>query len=99
MAVHSHTLTAMNFRAYEVGEVTLARQLRIDIPKDSLTIVDRNFLIAADLNRLCADGTNPHWLTRAKSTARLRNLQRFAPGDELVEPVGISAKVSARRCC
>jgi hypothetical protein len=85
MAVRSHVLAALRFGSYATGEVTLARELWPDIPANSLTIVDRNFLIAADLNRLTGDGTNRQWLTRAKSTARLRTIQRFAPGDELVE--------------
>jgi hypothetical protein len=85
MAARSHVLAAMRFAGYRTGEVTLARELWPDIPSDSLVLIDRNFLIAADLNGLCGDGTNRHWLTRAKSTTRLRVLERFAPGDELVE--------------
>jgi hypothetical protein len=91
MAVRSHTLTAMHFGSYKTGEVTLARELWPAIPSDSLIIVDRNFLIAADLNRLCGGETNRHWLTRAKSTVRLKTLRRFAPGDELVE-IQLSAR-------
>lgn len=85
MAARAHTLAAMCFGSYKTGEVTLARELWPDIPNDSVTLVDRNFLIAADLNRLRDDGTNRHWLTRAKSTVRLRTLERYARGDERVE--------------
>jgi hypothetical protein len=85
MAVRSHLLAAFRFGGYATGEVTLARQLLSEIPNDSLTIVDRNFLIAADLNQLVDDGSNRHWLTRAKSTTKLRTLERFGHGDELVE--------------
>ncbi|MGO9067006.1 MAG: IS4 family transposase [Myxococcaceae bacterium] len=85
MAVRSHTLAAMRIGTFATGEVSLAREIWPAIPNDSLTIVDRNFLVAADLNQLCGDGTNRHWLTRAKRTTHLKTLQRFGPGDELVE--------------
>ena len=85
MAVRSHLLAAMRVAPYDVGEVTLARQMWADIPADSLIIADRNFLIAADLSRLAGDGTNRHWLTRAKSTTKLRTIERYGQGDSLVE--------------
>ena len=85
MVARSHVLGAMRFGAYEVGEVTLARQLWSDLPRDSLTLIDRNFLVAADLNRLCADGLNRHFITRAKSTTRLRVIKRLGKDDALVE--------------
>jgi hypothetical protein len=85
MVARSHLLAAMRIGAYDVGEVTLARELWADLPRDSLTLIDRNFLVAADLNRLCADGTNRHFLTRAKSTTRLKVLERLGKDDALVE--------------
>lgn len=85
MAARSHVLAAMRFAGYKTGEVTLAKELWPQIPNDSVMLVDRNFLIAGALSQLCDDGTNRHWLTRAKSTTRLRTLQRLGPGDELVE--------------
>jgi len=85
MAVRSHVLAAMRVGGYSRGEVTLARELWDDVPRDSLIIVDKNFLIAAELSRLGGDGTNRHWLTRAKTRTKLRVLERFGRGDELVE--------------
>ena len=87
MAVRSHLLAAMRFGAYEVGEVTQARELWSEIPPDSLTLVDRNFLLGADLSRLAGDGTNRHWMSRAKSTTKLKTLERLGPNDALVEIV------------
>lgn len=87
MAVRSHLLAAMRFASYDVGEVTLARQLWPDIPSNSLTIVDRNFLLGAELSRLSGDGTNRHWLSRAKSLTKMKVLERFGKGDALVEVV------------
>lgn len=85
MAVRAHLLAAMRFDAFDVGEVTLARELWPEIPPDSLTLVDRGFLLGAELNRLAADGTNRHWMTRAKSTTTLRTVERYGKDDALVE--------------
>lgn len=93
MAVRSHLLAGMRLAPYDVGEVTLARELWPEIPPDSLTLVDRNFLLGADLSRLNREG-NRHWLTRAKSTTKLRVLERLAKDDALVE---ITFAASTRR--
>ena len=87
MAVRSHLLAAFRFSAYDVGEVTLARELWPELPPNSLILVDRNFLLGADLSRLAGDGTNRHWMTRAKSTTKLRTVERYGKGDALVEIV------------
>jgi hypothetical protein len=87
MAVRSHLLAALRFAAYDVGEVTLARELWPELPPDSLILVDRNFLLGADLSRLASDGTNRHWMTRAKSTTKLRIVKRYGKNDALVEIV------------
>jgi hypothetical protein len=52
------------------------------LPRDSLTLIDRNFLVAADLSRLCEDGKNRHFITRAKSTSLLDS--GASPRSELV---------------
>lgn len=85
MAVRSHVLAALRFGPYRVGEVTLARELWEDLPDNSLTIVDRNFLVAADLNRLVGDGTNRQWLAPAKTRVHLRTIKSFSKNDHLVE--------------
>ena len=85
MAVRSHVLRALRFGPYRVGEVTLARELWADLPNDTLTVVDRNFLIAGDLSRLHADGSNRQWLTRAKVDTHLKVLKKFSRNDALVE--------------
>jgi hypothetical protein len=85
MALRSHMLSALRFADYRTGEVTLADELWRELPDNSLTIVDRNFLIADHLNSLVRSGENRHWLTRAKSTTRLKTLRRLGRKDELVE--------------
>lgn len=85
MALRSHLLSALRFADYRTGEVTLAEELWRELPDDSLTIVDRNFLVADHLTSLARAGRNRHWLTRAKSTTRLKMIRRLGKGDELVE--------------
>jgi hypothetical protein len=85
MAVRSHLLAAMSFGNYKTGEVILARELWPYLPDDSLIIVDRNFIVAGDLTRLQGDGRNRQWLTRAKSTTRLRTVKKLGKNDQLVE--------------
>lgn len=85
MALRSHLLSALRFADYRTGEVTLAEELWRELPDDSLTIVDRNFLVADHLTSLARTGSNRHWLTRAKSTTRLKTLRRLGKRDELVE--------------
>lgn len=85
MALRSHMLSALRFADYRTGEVTLANELWRELPDDSLTIVDRNFLVADHLTSLVRSGKDRHWLTRAKSTTRLKTLRRLGKKDELVE--------------
>jgi hypothetical protein len=85
MALRSHLLSALRFADYRTGEVTLAEELWRELPDDSVTIVDRNFLVADHLTSLVRSGTNKHWLTRAKSTTRLKALRSLGKNDDLVE--------------
>lgn len=77
MALRSHVLSALRFADYRTGEVTLAEDLWQELPDDSLTIVDRNFLVADHLTSLTRTGRNRHWLTRAKSTTRIKTVRRL----------------------
>ncbi len=85
MALRSHLLAAIVFDEYRTGETTLAQDLWRELPDDSLTIGDRNFLVAHQLVGLERSGCNRHWLTRAKTTTRLRRVERLGRNDELVE--------------
>jgi hypothetical protein len=85
MALRSHQLSALRFADYRTGEVTLAQELWRELPDDSLTILDRNFLVAHLLTSLAGSGSNRHWMTRAKSTTRLKTIRRLGRNDELVE--------------
>jgi hypothetical protein len=83
MALRSHLLMSLCFSDYLTGESTLAKGWWRELPEDSLVVVDRNFLIASELSDLEQHGRQ--WLTRAKSTTRLRRIKRLGPNDDLVE--------------
>ena len=94
MALRSHLLAAFVFDEYRTGELTLAQDLWRELPDDSLTLADRNFIVAHYLTALERSGRNRHWLTRAKSTTQLRRIQRLGRKDDLVEIV-LSRKTRA----
>lgn len=85
MALRSHLLAGLVFADYATGEMTLAQELWRELPDDSLTIADRNFLVGHWLVAIAKRGKNRHWMTRAKSTTRLRNIRRLGVNDQLVE--------------
>lgn len=85
MTLRSHILSAVHFANYAVGETSLSDGFWNELPDNSITIADRNFLVADDLTRLQRSGRNRHWLTRAKSTTKLRVLRRLGRNDDLVE--------------
>lgn len=85
MALRSHLLYSLSFGDYATGEVTLAEDCWPVVPSNSLTIVDRGFMVAHQLTRLQRGAENMHWLTRAKKTTRLRTIEKLGPSDRLVE--------------
>ena len=85
MALRSHLLAAAYFGEYATGETTYARQFWDELPDDSLTIIDRAYLVATDLCALVRSGENKHWMVPAKSTTRLREVRKLGPNDFLVE--------------
>jgi hypothetical protein len=84
MALRSHLLAAARFGPY-ADERSYARELWPLLPDDSLAIVDRNFMAANILISLGREGTNRHWLTRARKTNQWRILQKLGRGDCLIE--------------
>jgi len=84
MALRSHIISAFRFAPYSHGEVTVARDLWLEMPENSLAIVDRNFLVKKDLIALELSG-NRHWLSRTKSNTRWAVVETLGKDDFLVE--------------
>jgi hypothetical protein len=85
MALRSHLLAAVAFGPYHDGEHTYASALWASVPRDSLTILDRNFLAANVLIPLNRDGENRHWLIRVKKNTRWEVIEHLGPNDDLVQ--------------
>ena len=85
MALRSHLLAAASFGPYRHGEHWYAADLWPCLPDDSVVIVDRNFWAANVLIPVQRDGTNRHWLIRAKANTSGRCIRRLGPRDELLE--------------
>jgi hypothetical protein len=94
MALRSHVLAGAVVGGYSTtSEISMAPELFNQVPDDSLTIVDRNFLMPQLLVPLGRAGRNRQWLTRTKSNTVFRVTQSFGPGDDLVElPVSREAR-------
>jgi len=85
MVLRSHLLAAANFGRYEgTYELEYAQPLCASIPSESLTVVDKGYFGAPFLLEI-ERGQERHWLTRAKSNLSAKVVERFGPGDEIVE--------------
>ena len=96
MAVRSHLIASWQFADYAMGETTLAKDLWRELPASSLTLADRNFLVAEDLCAIEAGGQDRHWLTRARKKTNIRRIKKLGPNDDLVEIV--LSETTRKRC-
>lgn len=85
MALRSHLLAGARHGPYTTGEQALAAGLWSEVPDQSLTIVDRNFLSPLTLVPLARAGIQRHWLIRTKNVTVWRVLKRLGRNDWLVE--------------
>jgi hypothetical protein len=85
MALRSHLLGGLSVGGLDEGELTLIQPLWAKVPDQSLTILDRGLLSWWALHQLHAKGCDRHWLIRAKSGLRWREVKKLGTGDLLVE--------------
>jgi Insertion element 4 transposase N-terminal/Transposase DDE domain len=83
LALRSHLMSAFRFANYGTGETTLAREIWREVPENSLTIIDRNFLVARELIHLECSG-NRHWLSRSKARTKYAVVEKLGRDDSLV---------------
>jgi hypothetical protein len=94
-SLRSHLIAAAEFGPYGNSEHHYADALWDEVPDNSLTIIDRNFLAAKILIGLERKGTSRHWLIRAKSTSMWKVLKSFGRFDKLVE-LNVSGQARAK---
>lgn len=86
MTLRSHILTGAGFGRYEATyETEYAYPLLDAVPSHSLTLLDRGYYGAPMALGIERRGGERHWVIRGKSNSKMRTLQRFDRGDELVE--------------
>jgi hypothetical protein len=93
MDTHSHELLDARLGAMAQGELTLATQLQA--PEHTLTVFDRAYFSAAFLLDWQAQGSQCHWLMRAKDNLRYEVVSTHARGDCTISmPVSARAKTA-----
>lgn len=90
----THMILEATPGTYRDAEVPLLSEIIEGLPGSTVYILDRNFNAYGQLWRLHDEKTNRHWLVRCKTTLKVKTIQEFAPGDELVE---VSTSHTSRR--
>ena len=72
MSVETRLMLSAAFDACKVGEISLARQLLVDTPDNSLTLFDRCYFSADLFTQWQSAGKERHWLTPIKNKCVMR---------------------------
>jgi hypothetical protein len=94
-ALPTHLIRNAVFGPYGINEMLYAKQLVADIPADSLTVFDRDFLSADILCALTSGADNRHFLIPAKSNTKWEVLE----GDAQDAVVRMRVSPQARATC
>jgi hypothetical protein len=85
MVLRSHLLADFAAGPFDNGEQSLAHKLWERLPDHSLTIVDKGFINYFVFHNIQLDGSERHWLCRAKTNLKWKVLRSLGDGDDLVE--------------
>jgi hypothetical protein len=85
MVLRSHLLADLVVGPRSQSEVALAATIWENLPDSSLTILDRGFLSYPLFHQIQSQGSQRHWLTRAKSGLRSTVLKSLGTNDHLIE--------------
>jgi len=88
LALRAHLLTAAAFGPYRTSELALATDVWAALPEHAVVLLDRNFCSYALFHRLAPPDRDRHWIVRSRTGPHELTqvvLQRFGPGDALVE--------------
>jgi hypothetical protein len=88
LSLRHHLLAAAAVGPSRTGELALARGVWAALPDHAVVILDRGFCSYALFHALIDPTRDRHWLVRARSgrtAVQRRVVQRFGPGDALVE--------------
>lgn len=82
--VGTHLLHGIRWGPYSTGEVTLFKDLLSEVERDSVVLLDRNFLAFEPLWAL-HNNHGAHFVVRAKKNVKGRVVRQLGPGDAIVE--------------
>jgi hypothetical protein len=85
LASSSRVVLMAQLGSLETGELTLARPFWEQLPDASVTNVDRGFLSYAVFYYIQSEGTQRHWITRAKKGLRWKVLKALDADSDLIE--------------
>ena len=84
MVLRGHLLADFAVGPFDTGEQTLAQKLWETLPDHSLCIVDKGFINYLVFHSIQTQGTQRHWLCRAKANLKWLVVHSLGPGDDLV---------------
>jgi hypothetical protein len=85
MVLRGHLLADFALGPFDCNEQLLAQKLWERLPDRSLTIVDMGFINYLVFHNIATQGTERHWLCRAKRNLQWRVVRALGPGDDLIE--------------
>jgi Insertion element 4 transposase N-terminal/Transposase DDE domain len=85
MVLRGHLLADFAVGPFDTGEQSLAQKLWEGLPDDSLCIVDKGFINYLVFHSIQTQGTQRHWLCRAKANLKWQVVRSLGAGDDLVE--------------
>lgn len=85
MVLRAHLLADLVPGSYSTGEQTLAHALWERLPDQCVVVVDKGFINYAVFSGIQSQGSQRHWLCRAKANLKWHVLRALGPGDDLVQ--------------
>ena len=85
MVLRAHLLADLVPGSYYTGEQTLAQELWKRLPDQCVIVVDKGFINYAVFYGIQSQGSQRHWLCRAKANLKWQVLRALGPGDDLVQ--------------
>lgn len=85
MVLRAHLLADIVPGSSYTGEQTLAQELWKRLPDQCVIVVDKGFINYAVFYGIQSQGSQRHWLCRAKANLKWQVIRALGPGDDLVQ--------------
>ncbi len=84
MVLRAHLLADLVPGSYHTSEQTLAQELWKRLPERCVVVVDKGFINYAVFHLIQSEGSERHWLSRAKANLKWQIVRHLGPHDDLV---------------